>query len=252
MIRTAPSSFSALQLSSFHSELLVFHHFLSAHLCQLLPPLSLSFRARQKVFLFLEVFCYIEFSERAATLAVANLLTIYPKVESRVDAIEVNQRSSFVPGIRNRELRAVASDGVVFPWSLRRTLGKGVAYVQVYRGSVAVYLPVGRDGNFFPGRIAEAGFEKILRPFSWVLRPVKFPVAVEEFEPWRAFAVALDRGFRIRVCYHGCVGFFGVQVKCFQVVPFFGARGIQGKEYRNTTACKKECLYVFHGSALFG
>ena len=80
----------------------------------------------------------VEFSGRATSLAVADLFSVDPKVERRIDTTKVDQDVTPLPIRWKLEGCAVAADGVVVSRSLGRGVRVWILLVGIDRCSVPV------------------------------------------------------------------------------------------------------------------
>ena len=105
-------------------------------------------------------------------MGVAHFFAVDPKIECGIDGSEDDRRAATIPCLRQRELVPVRTDLIAvldgevgkMLWRLthhrRGILGKWIDDVCIDWDSVALHLPIGRHGDFFPSRVIECqGFE---------------------------------------------------------------------------------------------
>jgi hypothetical protein len=135
----------------------------------------------------------VELGGCAAVFGVADRNAVYPKIERRGDAVEMEKDLAACPIAGDGEFGAVGADGVPIMGDMGRVGRKGIALIEVDRDIIPLELPVAGDVHLFPGpdivrRLGE--FQgSIGRPGN----PVKLPLSVEETKVLRGETVAGDR-----------------------------------------------------------
>ena len=121
-------------------------------------------------------------------LAVSYFLTVHPQIHGTVYTVEMNENLFVLPAGRQGKFVAIGTYGIRFGFLHRvaalplyegRVVSERISDISINGCSVAVHLPVGRNGNFCPMRYVVVCPVEIFRTVFGLFRPVEFPVAVQ-------------------------------------------------------------------------
>jgi len=129
----------------------------------------------EDVFAWLEEFGDVELGGGAGALAVADVLAVDPEAEGGIDAVEGDEYLPFLPVGGDGEGGAVGSDGVFCGDDVGWFAGEGVAGIDIAGHTIALELPVGRDGNGVPIADVEVDFIEIDGALIGLGGPAEFP-----------------------------------------------------------------------------
>ena len=152
------------------------------------PPVDLG---GQDVLAGLEEFGDVPFGRRLRILAEAELLSVDPDVEERLDGAELEIDVHSGPVRRDRERPAVGADRIAVVGHEGRlgVPGEFVRDVNVDRDIVALEHPVRGDGSFRPAADVGRRLPELEGPVAGPRRPVELPWAVEGHGPRRLLRV---------------------------------------------------------------
>ena len=130
----------------------------------------------------------IELRVVVGALAVTDLLSVHPHIESGIDAVEM--QIYFLPGPIRREVEfpPVRTHRVGFLFHRIAALGldegrivqERIGHVRVERRAVTLHLPAGRDIDLFPGGNVEGRLVESRRTLLGGLDPMELPFSIQE------------------------------------------------------------------------
>ena len=138
---------------------------------------------------FAKITCHIKLSWRHGVLAIANLLSVHPDVHGRMDTTEMEYQvliEHFAGYLEEGDIRAhrvaVLICRPVFGW-LTGNAGsvtlERVSDIGVDGGSVALCLPVARDGNLPPTAYIIIFFVEVGWSFFRISTPMEQPLSIK-------------------------------------------------------------------------
>ena len=169
------------------------------------------------VLAFFDIWCDVKFRGFHRPLRIAHTQTIHPHVESRHDTLETKESLAIarwrtvgncgVPAIGEDKRTAVLASGVAFlvgrpillgfTGDIRRIYLERIAGRDIDRRAVAVYLPIGRNGQCGPLRIIVIDTIEVTDTFIGRLCPTETPIAIKR---QHSVSLSLTIGDKIGTC----------------------------------------------------